>query len=363
MKTRRTGSYAGLGIVVFALSGCNGIYLTGPSQPYEWQTAEAVSTASAVGAAQPASLSSTNSACANSLPHNWMASQRSLPSILCIDMVSLTQWENHYYSENTSDKEQQKDRDRWVQTLMRDIDVLWWGYKNSFLTNDDTTKVVSETLVTGMAAAAAGVTAQAGKTALAVLAATLNGFNTSFDKNVLANQLAPVLFAAIESDRSMIESQIIAGLKKNTTEYSLAMASRDVMRYADAGSLSNALASISRQTGLESAASKEKRDTAAVGAVPLAPVLSAKPGKAGAATITFVQPPSASNDVILGYSFTATPVPPTTGKAQTKDIENDQKYTVTFSSLPAGTYTFTGFAINSTGPGTKSAPTPPVKVP
>lgn len=174
-------------------------------------------------------------------------------SAMCVDMGKLTSLENKYYMSTTTSDERRLIRDQWVQILMTDIDALWWQFEGKFTGRNEMVETVSETAVTGMAAAAAGVTGTAGKTALAVMSATLNGFNASFDKNVLQQQAMPTLFNAAKADRFAVETEILAGLKVDATQYSLTMASRDVLRYAQAGTLTSALASINQKVGVASA--------------------------------------------------------------------------------------------------------------
>ncbi|CAJ7080345.1 Fibronectin type III domain [Burkholderia pseudomallei] len=355
MNHRRLGSSVSLAMSLFMLGGCNGMYITGPAHPYEWATGEIAASFSISGGAAPPESSTLPSRC------NWPSrsanshlEQENLSSMICVDMASLIQLENKYYSDDADAEKRKRYRDRWVQILMRDIDVLWWGYKNGFLTADDSSKIVSETLVTGLAAGSAGITAQTTKTVLAILSATLNGFNTSFDKNVLANQMAPVLFAAIEADRENVDSQIISGLKQDVTHYSLVMASRDVMRYADAGSISNAIASLSGKAGISVSNAKNKRDTISNKKTPGAPTLQTVTQNGNKVTIQFKPPSDIGSGDILGYTVIAQPndggVPVT--EYQKDGAENQ----VIISSLNRGVYTITIWAINSVGQGAPSAP-------
>lgn len=346
---------------VISLSGCNGMYLTSPAHPYEWATPESERAAIIDERSRKTTThlppddankqSDIISQCQSATSqNNWHMQQNIFPKVVCVDMVLLTGLENEYYSA-TDSKIKINDRDRWVQTLMRDVDVLWWGYKNGFLTNYDSTKVTTETIVTGAAAASAGFAAKSTKTALAVLAATLNGFNTSFDKDVLANQMAPVLFTAAEADRTKIESQIIEGLKQDTDHYSLAVAARDVMRYANAGSISSALASLGGQAGQAMTSAQQERDATSISSA-TAPG-SVTPSVSGNdVTLQFKPPTESGGAPVIGYQVVAQPK---SGTATVAYFPNDGSNQVMLPKLPDGGYTVKIWAITSGGPGASSA--------
>lgn len=345
--------------ILMVLVGCNGMYLTGPAHPYEWATAETVATAS-TSANPPLADDKIVTSCNKQNEHAKVhLEQPYFPAVVCVDMARLTQLEARYYGRDVGKPAQKDDRDQWVQILMRDIDVLWWGYKNGFLSMNDSTKVTADTIVTGTAAASAGVTAVGGKTALAVIAATLNGFNSSFDKDVLANQTAPVLFTAAETQRTAVETQIIKRLKLQTNDYSLAIASRDVMRYANAGSLSNALASISGQAGQAMTNVNKDRDAASSGTSenPASAPTGLKAVRNGSqASIAFTPPADTSNGAVLMYELLAQPDSGTEWRQDVlaQDVKNNT-FTVD-QTLNSGTYTFTLYATTKVGQGAASQP-------
>ncbi|MFC3650580.1 fibronectin type III domain-containing protein [Dyella humi] len=340
--------------IVSALTGCaKALYLTSPAHPYEW---EGPSSASSISVPPSASSIDTSfkadvTDCNHLHYGNWYRIQKDFPKVVCIDIAQLNVLERKYYASLPGDPYKKAYRDQWVQILMRDIDVLWWGYKNGFLSNDDETKMTVETATAGVAAASAGLTAPIGKTAAAVVAATLSTFDSSFDKNVLANQMAPVLFAAIEAQREKIDSQIITGLKQDADQYTLVMASRDVMRYANAGSLSNALAVLSNQTGTAAAIATSQRD--AVSALGLGAPTSleqASPPAKGKAVINF-KPPSDTKEAPI-FEYVGIAQPTSGGDPKFFSLPgNNQTTQIVFDGLSSGNYTITLWAINSAGPG------------
>lgn len=189
-------------------------------------------------------------------------------SAICKDLGKLSDLEDQYYK--ATDKDVQKRlRDQWVQILMQDVDELFWQFEGNFSGRSEFAQTMTETAVTGLSAGAAGVTATSGKTAFAVLSATLSGFNTSYAKNVLQQQTIATLFDAARADRVAVDAQIMAGLKLSVDDYSLAMASRDVMRYAQAGSLNAALASINQKVGVTADTANTKRDKSTPGTATL----------------------------------------------------------------------------------------------
>lgn len=346
--------------IALLLCGCNGMYLTGPAHPYEWATADDVATSST--ASTPVSGDDVTSCKMQTKSRKYHIEQKIFPTVVCVDMKTLAAIENRYYYTDTNDQQRKMDRDRWVQIMMRDIDVLWWGYKNGFLSNDDSTKVASDTIVTGTAAASAGVTAAGGKTALAVIAATLNGFNSSFDKDVLANQMAPMLFASIESQRETIETQIIKGLGKDVGTYSLAIAARDVMRYANAGSLSNALASLSGKAGADMNSANQERDNASEqseSGVLDAPTSITASASNNEVSLDFTPPTEAGGSPILGYKVI---VQPTTGSPVTLFLPAVDGKKVVVKPLDPGSYTFALSAIAQSGFGKLSEYTKEINI-
>ncbi|MEM5406207.1 hypothetical protein [Paraburkholderia unamae] len=180
-------------------------------------------------------------------------------SALCADIAVLGDLEKQYYEKTGSPAAQKDLRDQWVIIIMRDVDQLFWQFEGKLTGRSEIEQTITETAITGMAAASAGVTAVAGKTALAVISATLSGFNTSFSKNVLQEQTMAALFAAATANRIAIEAQIKAGLTNGVDKYSLALAERDVMDYGQAGSLNAALASLSEKVGLAADKAKKQR--------------------------------------------------------------------------------------------------------
>lgn len=178
---------------------------------------------------------------------------------LCADIAALSTLETQYY-ENSGSLQKRKDlRDQWVTIITRDIDQLFWQFEGRLTGRSEWVQTATETAITGMAAASARVTAAAGKTALAIISATLSGFNTSFANNILQEQTMATLFAAATANRIAIEAQIKAGLTNGVDKYGLALAERDVMDYSQAGSLNGALASLGEKIGVDAATAKRQR--------------------------------------------------------------------------------------------------------
>ena len=180
---------------------------------------------------------------------------------VCADIKQLTDLEASYYN---SPAEGRKDiRDQWVHIMTRNIDFMWWKFKNDFFGRTAGARTIIETAATGTGATSAGVTGTGLKSGLAILSATFSSLSTSFDKNVLENQTLPVILSAIEGERAKIDAQITTRLQFDVARYSLAMASRDVMRYANAGAISSAIAKLSSTIGASAKDSEAKRDAAA----------------------------------------------------------------------------------------------------
>jgi hypothetical protein len=180
----------------------------------------------------------------------------------CYVIGNLEKYELNYYQANSLE-EKANWRDRWISTVLAEADSNWKHYKNQLQGGQATTKTITETLVTtfGAASAAVGSSAIATKNTLAVLSASLNGFNTSFDKNILQNNAISLILNTIESRRTVIDGQIAQGMKQSVTNYSLALASRDVMRYIEAGSLASGLSALQSTVGQQQAQSDAFRNS------------------------------------------------------------------------------------------------------
>jgi hypothetical protein len=183
---------------------------------------------------------------------------------LCRDIQTLSALENKYYL--SSDKNERRQlRDHWLQIVTQDIDYLWWQFKNGFAGRQAGVKTGIETLAIGTGAGAAGVTGAAGKTGLAILSTTMTGLSTSFDKNILENNATSLVLATMEAERMRIDASIVAGMGLDDDHYNMAEASRDAWRYANAGSLWGALATLHQAVGQAGTNAATTRDNVAHG--------------------------------------------------------------------------------------------------
>jgi len=116
------------------------------------------------------------------------------------------------------------------------------------LTGDrNTSGLIIDNLRTGVAAAITVVGGAGPKTALGGAALGLAGLQGSIDKRLFYETTVPALVKFMDAKRSLILAEILIGRSQKIDRYPFSLAIRDLQRFNDAGSITDAISSVAAE--------------------------------------------------------------------------------------------------------------------
>lgn len=140
----------------------------------------------------------------------------------------------------------QQARNLILKKLMFLADQNFMKYSINLNTGKGISDTASDVVFLGISAAATATTsAQAGRI-LSGIAAVLAGANASVEKNLFLEKTIPALISEMETQRALVETDIIRNLDYSVERYSLIDALRDFLRYYKAGTLTYAARSLTQ---------------------------------------------------------------------------------------------------------------------
>jgi hypothetical protein len=154
--------------------------------------------------------------------------------------------EQDYYSSAADDAVRTPKRDAIVVARMRGYDIEFSKFERELLGGSNTISISSD--LTGLVLA--GLTSTVGsagtKAALGAASAGVLGANSAINKDLYYQKTIPALIAQMEANRAKRKLTIIQGLGLPDSKYSLAAALSDLDDYRDAGSIPDAISSITQ---------------------------------------------------------------------------------------------------------------------
>lgn len=102
------------------------------------------------------------------------------------------------------------------------------------------------------------VTPASTKSILAALSAITTASQGAINKSYFYDQALPAIVKQMESGRQQVRADILAGLRKPTTQYSLDDAQRDLARYYEVGTIDGAISEIVQEASKSQTAAEER---------------------------------------------------------------------------------------------------------
>ena len=228
-------------------------------------------------------------------------------------------------------------RNRFLFDVMAEIDLRYDRWEARFSNSRATGETIADAATLGLTAATAVVGTAGIKDLLAAAGTAASGTRLSVEKNFFNEQSTTALFTQMRASRGVIEAEIITRSAAPVTEYSIEQAWRDIIRYANAGTVQTALVQISASATAQNNKAQASVATAVENTMPVSaadvvtaqsvahirallaaaiqpppgtPVDRTKADAAGAAirtiltTVDASPPEGASNEVLLGLLMT-----------------------------------------------------------
>jgi hypothetical protein len=153
------------------------------------------------------------------------------------------------YDVLTDDSSRTIKRNEIVSNMMKGYDIEFFAFEKQLTGFSNSVSVGADLIgltLGGLTATAGGAGAKAafGAASVGVL-----GANTTINKDLFYQKTLPALMAQMEANRAQKELPIDKGLAQPDSKYSLTTAYRDLQAYKAAGSLQNAITSITQSAG------------------------------------------------------------------------------------------------------------------
>jgi hypothetical protein len=154
------------------------------------------------------------------------------------------------------------DRNRFVFTIMGQIEASYGDFEHSFLHKRATVETVTDAALLGVTAATSVVGEAGIKDMLSAAAVAGSGTRLSAEKNFFNEEGTIALLTQMRASRSTIEAQIIKRCVDEVTAYSLEEAWKDLNKYVNAGSVESAMIQLAANAGSQNVAAQQKVDEA-----------------------------------------------------------------------------------------------------
>jgi hypothetical protein len=163
------------------------------------------------------------------------------------------------YNEASSDPAAQKTlRNDIIDARLAAIDSAFGDYERTIYQEDVRAGLGADWTLLALTAGTTVVGAASTKTALGAASAAVVGGTASFDRRALFDKTLPALLAQMVGARETIRAQIETSKKLDTAEYTWSAAESDLQRFAFAGSLVGAIASVTQDAGEKATVAKQQ---------------------------------------------------------------------------------------------------------
>jgi hypothetical protein len=162
------------------------------------------------------------------------------------------------YNAETDPKTQKTLRNEIIDARLAALDRAFGDYERSIYQEDIQSHVGTDWLLLGLTAGTTVVGAASTKTALGAASTAVVGGTAAFDKRALFDKTLPALLAEMVGARETIRVQIETSKKLEVTDYTWSAADSDLQRFAFAGSLVGAIASVTQAAGQKAANAKQQ---------------------------------------------------------------------------------------------------------
>jgi len=150
-------------------------------------------------------------------------------------------------------------RNEIVGELLLFVDLQYNDFRAALYGENVAGRFLADALPLGASASGVLVTTQAAKNTMAAIATGVGGLKASYEKTILFDQLMPALIVAMDAKRKEVKARIDKGLGSQYTDYSLPQAISDINEYFLAGTLPEAINTLTKGKTAE-AAKAEKTD-------------------------------------------------------------------------------------------------------
>lgn len=133
-------------------------------------------------------------------------------------------------------------RDEVIAAYLQAIDARYFVFRGKLGSEARTTQLGFDTVIIGLAGAATLAPKAAGD--LAAVSSGVIGLRGSVDRNVYFDRTLPALLATMDAGRLKVRTRVAEGQAKSTGEYPLNVALRDLQDYERAGTLYEAIGSL-----------------------------------------------------------------------------------------------------------------------
>lgn len=151
-----------------------------------------------------------------------------------------------YYKAASDDGTRTPLRDAIVTSRLRGYDIEFSGFERELLGYSNSLNVGSDLVGLALGGLTSTVGNAGTKAALGAATTGVLGANSAIDKDLYYQKTIPALIAQMEANRSKALLVIIQGLKLPNSQYPLEAALNDLDAYRDAGSIPDAVASITQ---------------------------------------------------------------------------------------------------------------------
>lgn len=162
------------------------------------------------------------------------------------------------YNAETNPAKRKQLRNEIIDARIDAIDAAFSDYEREIFKEDVGSGIASDWMVLGLTAATTVVGAASTKTALGAASTAVVGGSASFDKRALFDKTLPALISQMVGARETVRAEIKKGQQLDVTDYSWSAADSDLQRFAYAGSLIGAIASVTQDAGEKAANAKQQ---------------------------------------------------------------------------------------------------------
>lgn len=177
-----------------------------------------------------------------------LLNKTSLTTFNYTDKTSADYYLNKYDAATTAD-DRKTVRNRILNDLKGVIDYNYHQFEDGLRVDVTLKNTTADVVTLGLTAASTAASANAVKTLLSALATGVVGVNTSLDKNIFQSNTVQALQLEMRTLRSTVEVSLNKGMQAADADYTLEQGIQDIIAYYYAGSLTDALLGLVKQTG------------------------------------------------------------------------------------------------------------------
>jgi len=164
------------------------------------------------------------------------------------------------YNATNDDPTRTRLRNIIVLSRIRAYDIEFSKFKRQLMGFGNSVSVGTDLIGLALGGLTATTGSAATKSALGAASVGVLGANTAINKDLYYQKTIPALISQMEANRGKAELAIVQGLRNSDAKYSLLAAYNDLDAYKDAGSIADAIATITTSAGND----KKSTDTAIV---------------------------------------------------------------------------------------------------